>query len=483
MTEVRLDAPTKFKVIRSDDGRLHCEGAFCRDGILEYRQPNGEIIRELRRPEINSDPQTVESFKFLPLGIEHPKTGLLNTKTYKEYAVGTTDSSSVHYDSEFGGIVGWVSLFDENAIKLAESKEKVELSAGYTCDIKQEKGVWNGQAYDREQINVRANHLALTSKGRAGEDVKLRLDSEAGIGVAMSSLSTHKNRMAVVRCDDVEYSDIPEVFASIAGAKFKELDEQVKRVDSLTDKLENLTTQLKSTEENLSKKEGRLDALETVLSNAELVLSELGFFRDSEGIYHRTDAKAKKKVVEMTEEDDEDLDEMEGEVEEEDHLFKKKQKKKDGKCENCAKNDSEDDEDEFRQDSTSDLLEAWREADLVVPNFSSERFDSGFSVADIRRSVLAEIEPNLDLSIRSDAYVEGVYYQAIQQLSRQEPEEREDSEEEPQENYVNQLETLLKTGKRTDSCEEMTDWEKQKASNYKKPLTMSKTKMSGGMMK
>ena len=181
--------------------------------------------------------------------------------------------------------------------------------------------------------------------------------------------------------------------------------------------------------------------------------------------------------MEMTEEEDE-MEEME-----EEEIPPIKGKKK-GKCADCAKNASED-EDEIRQDSMADLLEAWREADLIIPDFSTERFDSGFNVADVRRSVLAEIEPNLDLSIRSDAYVEGVYYQAIQQLSRQEPEpeEREDAEEEPQESYVNQLETILKTGKRTDSCDEMTDWEKQKASNYKKPLTMSKTKMYGGMTK
>lgn len=474
MAEIRLDAPTKFSVVRTDDGRLHCEGAFCRDGILEYRQPNGTLVRELRRPEINADPKTIDSFKLLPLVVEHPPIGLLDSKTYKDFAVGLTDSSA-HYDAAEGVIKGLVSFFDAKAIAHIDAKEKEELSAGYTCDIKQESGIWNGQAYDREQINVRANHIALTSRGRAGEDVRLRLDSDAGIGQVVNSGEV-KKRMATIRCDGVEYSDIPEAFASVAGSRFKELEELKPRLDSFQQKLESLTEQLQGIKQERDSNQSRIDSLETVIDSADFVLAELGFKRTDSGQYIRVDGgKGKGKQLPFPPESDEGMEE-EGETEEEDMMedeesepVHKSKKKK------TAKMDSDE---EYRQDSVSDLLAAWKDADSLVPGFSDVRFDSSFSVADVKRSVLSEIEPDLDLSYRSDAYVDGVFAQIQNSYDpgdseTEEGDETED-EEEKTEDYTQRLDAALKKPCKECAGDDLTEWEKRRTDAYKKPLTMSK---------
>lgn len=463
MTEIRLDAPTKFSVVRTDDGRLHCEGAFCRDGILEYRQPNGTLVRELRRPEVNADPKTIDSFKLLPLVVEHPPVGLLSSKTYKDFAVGLTDSSA-HYDSAEGVIKGLVSFFDAKAIAHIDAKEKEELSAGYTCDIKQESGVWNGQSYDREQINVRANHIALTSRGRAGEDVRLRLDSDAGIGQVVNS-GDIKKRMATIRCDGVEYSDIPEAFASVAGSRFKELEELKPRLDSFQQKLESLTEQLQGIKQERDSNQSRIDSLETVIDSADFVLAKLGYQRTDVGQYVRVDGGKKQLPFppepdeEMEEEEETDEEEM-MEDEESEPVHKSKKSKK------TTKTDSED---EYRQDSVSDLLAAWKEADGLVPGFSGVRFDSSFSVADVKRSVLSEIEPDLDLSYRSDAYVDGVFAQVQNSYTP--------GDEEKTEDYTQRLDAALKKPCKDCSEGELTEWEKRRTDAYKKPLTMSKLTM------
>src|SRR5690606_27126345 len=72
-------------------------------------------------------------------------------------------------------------------------KGKRELSCGYSCDLEHVPGEWidprTGVAhrYDAIQRNIRGNHVAVVSKGRAGPEARVRLDSaEAGVLVSDS---------------------------------------------------------------------------------------------------------------------------------------------------------------------------------------------------------------------------------------------------------------------------------------------------------
>ena len=507
MVEIRLDAPTKFRVIRTEDGRLHCEGSFCCDGVLEYRQPDGSIVHELRRPETNAELATVESFKLLPLVIEHPYVGLLNSESYKDYTVGMTDSSA-YYDKTEGVIKGLVSFFDAKAIALIDAREKEQLSAGYTCDIKQGEGVWNGQHYDREQINVRANHLALTSRGRAGGDVRLRLDSAAGIGQAVAGQvienpsnpnktndnGDNEQRMAIVRCDGVEYSGIPESFASISGTRFRELKELKERHDSLVTRFDTTSRENRKLEAARENYQFRLDNLEIIVDNADNVLGELGYYRNDMGQYVRVDGGKKKMMPpvpedeEMMEEEDNEEEEMmeEWDVAEEEETMTSRKKKK-----SKPRVDSNDeDESACRGDSVGDLLAIWKEADSLLPGFSDARFDSSFSTSDIKRTLLAEIEPNMDLTFRSDSYVDGVfaYVQENRNSSPTDPGDKEEGDDEEKddgddgddgdsEEFSHRLDSMLKRPAQSTYGDELTEGERRRVHAYKQPLTIGKTRM------
>lgn len=390
MNEVRLDAPTSVSVVRTDDGRLYCEGAFAKDGILEYRRPDGTTIRELRRPETNADPKTLEGFKLLPMTVEHPPIGLLNSSNYKKYTVGTANADK--YDPESGCIVGSCSFFDSEAIAYIESKNKVELSAGYRCDIKPGGGEWNGQRYDQEQVNVRPNHLALTAKGRAGSDVGLRLDaadSEAGIGVAMVARADSDNncngktRMASVRIDAIEYENIPESFASAVGAKLSELERRAARADSVQSRYDAIAAENADLTRQVESLRGRLDGYDVVLGNADMVLASLGYERDDSGIYGEIEGfEPDDYDDDIEDDDDEDLDEYE-----------------------ITPFDDEDDE--MRGDSVADRMQAWVEAESLIPGFTEEHFDSELSASEVRRWALAEADPTFDPHSRSDSYIAG----------------------------------------------------------------------------
>jgi hypothetical protein len=59
--------------------------------------------------------------------------------------------------------------------KIAAGKVR-EISCGYRCDTEETPGVHEGEAYDRIQRNIRYNHVAVLRRGRAGSDVRIRLD-------------------------------------------------------------------------------------------------------------------------------------------------------------------------------------------------------------------------------------------------------------------------------------------------------------------
>ena len=481
--EVRLDAPAKFKAVRTDDGRLHCEGAFARDGILEYRRADGTVVRELRRPEVNGDPRTLETFKFLPMTVEHPPTGLLNSKTYKSFAVGMSDSS-VKYDSEFGGIVGNCSLFDADAIGYVDRGEKVQLSAGYTCDIKPGKGVWNGQPYDQEQINVKANHLALTAKGRAGADVGLRMDSadsDAGIGIAIggeNSIEKDSLRMAKVRLDSVEYDAIPEAFASAIGVKLRELEDRARRLDALESKEQTSAQEVQRLRESLDLLQGRLDGYEVVVGNADLVLSNLGYERNDDGIYEEiedyNDEYYNDEYYDDEDEeyyDDDDDDEYYDDEDEEYYDDDDDDYYDDDDDDYYDDDDDDFFEDEEHMDSVDDRMEAWGEAEELLPGIMEAHYDPELTANDIRRIVVNYVDPDLHAGARTDSYIDGAYAGIVDSYYEDDDDGGGDYRYDSLNSLISSQGGYHNAGGADDG---LMPWEAEMMDNFRSPLTMSK---------
>ena len=65
-----------------------------------------------------------------------------------------------------------ISVYSES-LKDAIANGKKELSLGYFCKYRKEKGVYKGQAYDYVQEDMVGNHIALVDNGRCGSDVKV----------------------------------------------------------------------------------------------------------------------------------------------------------------------------------------------------------------------------------------------------------------------------------------------------------------------
>jgi len=160
------------KPVRLPNGFVRAEGYLTRSGIFVYRDAQGKTVRELRPPEEVMHADSLASFGMMPVTNEHPSE-LLTADNAKQYAVGSVSESVVPEGDKVRAVL---MITDASAIEALDAG-KSELSCGYTADVMQEAGVWQGQPYDAIQRNIRGNHVALVDAGRAGPACAIRMDA------------------------------------------------------------------------------------------------------------------------------------------------------------------------------------------------------------------------------------------------------------------------------------------------------------------
>lgn len=73
---------------------------------------------------------------------------------------------------ENGVLYADITVYSEDLKQSIENGKK-ELSLGYFCKYKKERGVFKGEVYDYVQYDMVGNHIALVDAGRCGSDVKV----------------------------------------------------------------------------------------------------------------------------------------------------------------------------------------------------------------------------------------------------------------------------------------------------------------------
>lgn len=454
-TAIRFDSGVVRKAEITPEGYLRAEAVFARDGILEYQTPSGQTRKELRLPEENQ--KALTSFGLKPISLEHPPE-LINSQNSQNYSVGLSDSTVI-YDQ--GGFVrGVITVLNSEAVESIKRGDALEISAGYECDVDNTPGVWRGQRYDSIQRNIRVNHIACTSKGRAGSEVKINFDSkhtDIGFQINSDSIQPKKN-MARITLDSVTYEDVPEVLASVIGAKITALEKTASRVDSLETEKADLTAKLAAAIEERDRNAGRADGYEEIVTEAVPILEEEGYKWNPDKMAFVADMadpammkKKKKKKMEEEEEYDDEDDEEKYDMDEEDE-------------------EKEDMMPPKRKDSVAHLLDTWKKAETL--GFGRERYDSALSASDLHRQAIAEYLPDEDLTGLSDSYVEGIFDGLYLQQSEEE-EQRTDS---VRTDSTTDLQDMIAFARQTSGKQKAVDKEQseQIANAWKQPLSLSK---------
>ncbi len=253
------------QIQRNDDGSLSAVPVITRVGIFLYHKADGSTVRELRHPDEVFKTDSLNTAKMIPVTNCHPKE-FVTPENAKDLSVGYT-GEDVKHDDTLVTVPIKVQTFD--GIDAIE-RGRLELSLGYSCDMVNESGVWNGEHYDAKQINIKYNHLAIVDEARAGHVASMRLDGNDNQLIIGDTINKNDGGdMATFRIDKADY-EIPV------------------QVESHIDKLDAKITTVSG---ELTAKQGELDTLQAKLDSAEDENKQLKADASDENIQLRVDAR------------------------------------------------------------------------------------------------------------------------------------------------------------------------------------------------
>ena len=129
-----------------------------------------EKIGVMRSAEEVFHPDSIKSFVNLIVTDDHPSE-MVTIDNVKKLQKGQV-SEVLENENLLSGIV---TITDKDQIKKVEDG-KIEVSVGYSNNLKEEKGTFNGDEYEFIQTDIKANHLAIVDAGRCGPSCKLTMD-------------------------------------------------------------------------------------------------------------------------------------------------------------------------------------------------------------------------------------------------------------------------------------------------------------------
>lgn len=238
-TVIRYDSVRIDKAELTSQGFLRIPTLAARIGIQNYRKADGTIIRELRPAQEVFSNDTMESFKNAPVTDNHP-FGSVTSENSKQLMIGFTGENVTNVDGKFIGLS--TTITDEATIKKIQAG-KQEVSAGYQVQLDHTPGEFNGQRYDAIQRNIRINHMAIVARGRAGREVKLKVDSDDAIVIEDGDNPgnpTKENpmKMVKIKVDGKEF-EVPEEVANKMKADSAKADESAKEKKDLQEKADS----------------------------------------------------------------------------------------------------------------------------------------------------------------------------------------------------------------------------------------------------
>jgi len=217
----------------TEEGYIRGRAIVTRCGVFLYKNADGTIRKELRTPEEVSDPASMETVKMIPIVDGHPPEKLVNADNVKRLAIGYTGEQ---VEDEYPYLIANLLVTDKAAVEKIKDKQRNELSLGYTVDLIDEPGIYNGEPYDYIQKNIRYNHLALVDQARAGPEARIALDGADAIEIISEEANMASKQKKKVKIDTTEYMVDDEVG--------NHLESMMKHKEDLEAKLRDLQAEL-----------------------------------------------------------------------------------------------------------------------------------------------------------------------------------------------------------------------------------------------
>lgn len=194
---IRYDrAPIKAK--RTDEGFIKDTPVLTRTGVFVYRNADGSERREYRPPEEVFKADSLALYAGIPITNGHP--GKVTSANAANHTIGAV-LTPARQDGD--NLIADIVIHNVEAVNAGNK----ELSVGYELDLDETPGITpNGERYDAVQRNIIPNHLAIVSRGRAG-NARLNMDGDEEAVINDGSVVMTKLRLD----NGIEYDAAPEV--------------------------------------------------------------------------------------------------------------------------------------------------------------------------------------------------------------------------------------------------------------------------------
>lgn len=170
----RVDRGSIGKPHVRPDGTLLVEGVAAKEGVLEYRQADGSVIREFVSAEVLAD--SAVTLARSPLTLGHPPEDV-TPENVDRYSVGDVDGL-VRVEAN-GFVHVAMAVRKRDAIDAVRGGTQ-ELSCGYRARVDYTPGEHPVYGrYDGVQLERVTNHLAIVDTARAGHGARIRVDGVA----------------------------------------------------------------------------------------------------------------------------------------------------------------------------------------------------------------------------------------------------------------------------------------------------------------
>jgi hypothetical protein len=202
----RIEVSRFDAVEKTPQGFLKAPAHLTRAGVFVYHNPDGTERREWRPTAEVMRADSLATLISAPVTDGHPPemVSLANRAKYDKGNLGDT------IVRDGGKVSATVYVKDAKLISAIERSDAREVSCGYRCDVEMTSGVVPegepdaGQRYDAIQKSIEYNHVAIVPVGRAGGEVRLRLDG-AGNVITPPVGGSQEKPMGKERIDGVDY--------------------------------------------------------------------------------------------------------------------------------------------------------------------------------------------------------------------------------------------------------------------------------------
>jgi len=264
------------QISTTDEGYLRIPVYYSRIGIQDYIQDN-KTIKELRPEEEVYSQSSLDSFVGKPVTFLHPKEEV-NPANIKKYQIGhimNFDRCGDNIRTEGDILVTHKQAIDY-ILDSRKAGKDVQLSCGYSVDLTDESGEYENQRYDKVQRNIRGNHVAIVSKGRAGENVKMRLDSQndnniGGFKMKLKLDAIANTEIGSVTIDTDNSDSVSEIIKDREKAVVEEIKKNKADADKLQAKLDSAIEEKKALDAEVEKLKKTVDGFNTTEKLDELI--------------------------------------------------------------------------------------------------------------------------------------------------------------------------------------------------------------------